>query len=82
MGGGGGAKLPTPLPSTPSSKEEIAFSDKNNVEKKWGDNENIWLNNKSWTSYGVLASNPALVWFYMTFYNWKKRQDTVGVGKK
>ena len=41
--------------------------------KKWGENEKIWLNDKSWTSYGVLASNPALVWFYMTFYNWKKK---------
>ena len=29
---------------------------KNNVLKKWGKNENIWLNKKSWTSYGVLAS--------------------------
>ena len=50
-----GSKPPNPSPPHPLLQLHKKRM-KNNVLKKWGKNENIWLNNKPWTSYGVLAS--------------------------
>ena len=51
-----GPNLQTPPPPPHPLLQLHKKRMKNNVLKKWGKNENIWLNKKSWTSYGVLAS--------------------------